>query len=73
VLKSRSNALAPLALVAIFVIAHPAGASAKGKKYTLEQAWAICKAEVDKNIPKDAHGARYSAGGACLLRHGYLI
>lgn len=70
--KSRSNALAPLALVAIFVIAHPAGASAKGKKYTLEQAWAICKAEIDKTVPKD-NSARYSAGGACLLRHGYRI
>jgi hypothetical protein len=57
----------------VLLVAHPGFAAAKSKKLTLDQAWALCKAEIDRTIPKDAHGARYSAGGACLLRHGYRI
>ena len=68
----RSKVLIPLTLVALFVIVYPAGSFAKGKKYTLDQAWAICKAEIDKTVPRDASG-RYAAGGACLLQHGYKI
>jgi hypothetical protein len=67
------KAAAPLALITLFLISYPTVSFAKGKKYTLEQAWAICKAEIDKTLSKDAHSARYSAGGACLLRHGYRI
>ena len=57
----------------VLLIANPGFAVAKGKRLTLEQAWAVCKAEIDRNIPKADHSARYSAGGACLLRHGYRI
>ena len=57
----------------VLLVANPGFAVAKSKKLTLDQAWALCKAEIDRTIPKDAHGARYSAGGACLLRHGYRI
>ena len=57
----------------VLLIANPGFAVAKSKRLTLEQAWAVCKAEIDRNIPKADHSARYSAGGACLLRHGYRI
>jgi hypothetical protein len=57
----------------VFLLANPEIAAAKSKKLSLEQAWALCKAEIDKTIPKADHSARYSAGGACLLRHGYRI
>jgi hypothetical protein len=57
----------------VFLVANPEIAAAKSKKLSLEQAWALCKAELDRTIPKADHSARYSAGGACLLRHGYRI
>ena len=55
------------------IFTNPGFAVAKSKKLTLEQAWALCKAELDRTIPKADHSARYSAGGACLLKHGYRI
>jgi hypothetical protein len=67
------KAMVLLALIGVFMIACPLNLSAKEKKYTLEQAWAICKAQIDKTVPKDNSGARYAAGGACMLRHGYRI
>jgi hypothetical protein len=57
----------------VLLVASPGFAVAKSKKLTLEQAWAVCKAEIDRTIPKDQHSHRYSAGGACMLRHGYRI
>jgi len=54
-------------------VSNPATAATKGKKLSLSQAWALCKAEIDRTIPRDNHSARYSAGGACLLKHGYSI
>jgi len=55
------------------LVAGPGFAVAKSKRLTLDQAWAVCKAEIDRTIPKDQHSARYSAGGACMLKHGYRI
>jgi hypothetical protein len=55
----------------VLLVASPGFAATKGKKLTLDQAWAVCKAEIDRTIPKADHSARYSAGGACLMRHGY--
>jgi hypothetical protein len=60
-------------IVLLLLFASPEFAVAKSKKLTLDQAWAVCKAELDRTIPKADHSARYSAGGACLLRHGYRI
>jgi len=67
------SAIILLAAAVMIVIVNPTSAATKGKKLTLEQAWAICKAEVDSKFTKMEHNARYVAGGACLLRHGYRI
>jgi hypothetical protein len=58
---------------AVVTVANPATAANKGKKLTLDQAWALCKAQVDQTIARDNHSARYAAGRACLLKHGYYI
>jgi hypothetical protein len=39
-------------------------AMAKSRKLTLDQAWAVCKAEIDRTIPRDQHSHRYSGGVA---------
>jgi len=44
-----------------------------GKKLTYEQAWAFCKAQLDKRFSWDQHSQRYAAGGSCMLRFGYRI
>jgi hypothetical protein len=62
-----------LTAAAVVTVANPATAASKGKKLTLDQAWALCKAQVDRTIPRDNHSARYAAGGACLLKHGNYI
>ena len=62
-----------LAAATVMVVSNPATAATKGKKLSLSQAWALCKAEIDRTIPRDNHSARYSAGGACLLKHGCSI
>jgi hypothetical protein len=62
-----------LAAATVMAVSNPATAATKGKKLSLSQAWALCKAEIDRTIPRDNHSARYSAGGACLLKHGYSI
>jgi hypothetical protein len=49
----------------VLLFANPGFAVAKSKKLTLEQAWALCKSELDRTIPKADHSARY--GGWCLL------
>ena len=46
---------------------------AVGKKLTYEQAWAFCKAQLDKRFGWDQHSQRYAAGGSCMLRFGYRI
>jgi hypothetical protein len=61
-----------LTAAAVVTVVNPATAASKGKKLTLDQAWALCKAQVDQTIPRDNHSARYG-GGACLLKHGYYI
>jgi hypothetical protein len=69
----RKIAISVSSIAIVLLLANPEFAVAKGKKLTLDQAWAVCKAELDRTIPKADHSARYSAGGACLLRHGYRI
>jgi hypothetical protein len=62
-----------LAAATVMAVSNPATAATKGKRLTLDQAWTLCKAQVDRSIPRDNHSARYAAGGACLLKHGYYI
>jgi hypothetical protein len=66
----------PLALLVTIAIASPGIAATKGaggKKLTYEQAWAFCKAQLDKRFGWDQHSQRYAAGGSCMLRFGYRI
>ena len=62
-----------LAVASVVGVSNPATAATQGKKLSVSQAWALCKAEIDRTIPRDNHSARYSAGGSCLLKHGYSI
>ena len=52
--------------------ADPAVAQ-KTKKLSYEQAWAKCKAEVDRTVPGDQQTVRASAGGSCMRSHGYRL
>jgi hypothetical protein len=47
----------------VLLLANPEFAVAKSKKLTLDQAWAVCKAELDRTIPK----ADALFGGWCLF------
>jgi hypothetical protein len=51
-----------LTAAAVVTVVNPATAASKGKKLTLDQAWALCKAQVDLTIPRDNHSARYAGG-----------
>jgi hypothetical protein len=62
----KKIAISASSVAIVFLLTNPEFAVAKGKKLTLDQAWAVCKAELDRTIPKADHSARYSAGGACL-------
>jgi hypothetical protein len=48
-------------------------AAQKTKKLSYEQAWAKCKAEVDRTIPGEQQTVRASAGGSCMRSHGYRL
>jgi hypothetical protein len=55
--------------------APDASAQAK-KKLTFEQAFAVCKKDVDANVAAldvTTTAARYSRGAACMKRHGYRL
>jgi|ERR1700756_3177885 hypothetical protein len=69
----KKIAISASSVAIVLLLANPEFAVAKGKKLTLDQAWAVCKAELDRTVPKDNHSARYSAGAACLARHGHRI
>lgn len=52
--------------------AHPAAAQ-KTKKLSYEQAWAKCKADLDRTVPGDQQINRATAGGSCMRSHGYRL
>jgi hypothetical protein len=54
------------------MFADPAVAQ-KTKKLSYDQAWAKCKAEVDRTVPGDQQTVRASAGGSCMRSHGYRL
>jgi hypothetical protein len=43
------------------------------KKMSYEQAWATCKAQIDKTIPGDQQTSRASAGSGCMKKYGYRL
>jgi hypothetical protein len=67
-----ARVLIPLAIATLIAAGNPATAVTKGK-LTYEQAWAFCKAMLDKRFSWDQHSQRYAAGGSCMLRFGYRI
>jgi hypothetical protein len=71
-----ARVLIPLAIATLIAAGRPATAVTKGtagKKLAYEQAWAFCKAQLDKRFSWDQHSQRYAAGGSCMLRFGYRI
>jgi hypothetical protein len=73
---SRFNASSFVVLLAIatsLTVTASASAATKGKKLTLDEAWALCKAEVDRTYIPEQHRDKYLAGGACMRRHGYRL
>jgi hypothetical protein len=75
--QMRHHALATAAgLAVVFAFAIPSNALAQSKKPTFEQAWAICKKELDAAGVPGANvsvAARHTAGGACMKRYGYRL
>ena len=75
-LANLTKGFVPLAFAASLAIASPAFGATKGaggKKMTLEQAWAFCKAQLDKRFSWEQTSARYAAGGSCMKRFGYRL
>jgi hypothetical protein len=73
---NKSKVLAPLVVIVSIAIVCPALGATKatgGKKLTLEQAWAFCKAQLDKRFSWDQTSQRYAAGGSCMKRFGYRL
>lgn len=70
--SNRQFLVIALPLAAAFAFAAASDAFAQ-KKLSYEQAWATCKAQVDKTIPGDQQTTRASAGGACMRKYGYRL
>jgi hypothetical protein len=60
----------PLAAAFAFVATSDAFAQ---KKLSHEQAWAACKAQIDRTMPGDQQTARASAGAGCMQKYGYRL
>jgi hypothetical protein len=73
--KSILAILMAVAASAIFTLADSASAASK-KKVSFEQAWKLCKAELDRDKVPNTTGQsneRYIRGGACMKKHGYEL
>lgn len=60
---TKKIAISASSVAIVLLLANPEFAVAKSKKLTLDQAWAVCKAELDRTIPK----ADALFGGWCLF------
>jgi hypothetical protein len=69
---SRKSLVIALPFAAAFAFAATSDALA-AKKMSYEQAWASCKAQIDKTIPADQQTSRASAGGGCMKKYGYRL
>jgi hypothetical protein len=67
---NRQFLMITLPLAAAFGLAVPSDALAQ-KKPSYEQAWATCKAQIDRTIPGDQQTTRASAGAGCMRKYGY--
>jgi hypothetical protein len=61
-----------LPVAAAFGLAAPSDALAQ-KKSSYEQAWAQCKAQIDRTVPGDQQTTRASAGAGCMQKYGYRL
>jgi hypothetical protein len=68
-----SVTLLAIAVAAVFRFTADASAATKKKKVTYEQAWKLCKEQLDKeNVPgTTTSNERYLRGGACMKNYGY--
>lgn len=67
--------LTAVSIAAVFATVDSA-AAAKKKKVSFEQAWKLCKAELDRDkIPTTTgqSNERFIRGGACMKRYGYEL
>ncbi len=68
-----------IAFLAVTLVAHlglVAAASAAQKKVTYEEAWKLCKAQLDKSgAPGTGISAneRHTRGAGCMKKYGYRI
>jgi hypothetical protein len=69
---NRQSLVIALPLAAAFAFAATSDALAQ-KKPSYEQAWATCKAQIDKTIPSDQQTSRASAGASCMRKYGYRL
>ena len=76
-MKSRRKGLVVSVAIAIFATSGvlDVAMAAKQKKISREQAWRLCKAELDKEkTPSNmTTNDRFIRGGACLMRYGYSL
>jgi len=64
-----------VSIAAVFATTDTA-AAAKKKKVSFEQAWKLCKAQLDREkIPTTTgqSNERYIRGGACMKKYGYEL
>ena len=74
----KSSQTIPIALLAVAVAlgCSDNALAASKKKVTFEQAWKLCKAELDKDkIPATStmSNERFIRGGACMKKYGYEL
>lgn len=77
-LKTNSTYAIIASAALALVLATSDSAFAKKKQPanpTYNEAWALCMKELDRHHISSNYspGARYAAGGSCMLRYGYRI
>jgi len=71
-MKKVFVALVAVAVATALGFTADASAATKKKTVTYEQAWKLCKAQLDKEkIPMGNTNDRYLRGGACMKDYGY--
>ena len=59
----------------ILLAAADMASAAKAKKISYEEAWELCRKDVQAALPGDSaqSAARYSRGAGCMKQHGYRL
>ncbi len=71
-----SSIILSASVIALGLSLNVASTAAKGKKLTYDQAWAHCKALMDKEKTPGTttmSNERMVRGGACMHRYGYKL